>query len=76
MAILYRRKFDNHHIVFKQINLADLTPSERDLAMNEVEVFSKLHHPNIIRYLTLHLDACVCTRLYTHIFKLTIQILR
>ncbi|XP_049305420.1 serine/threonine-protein kinase Nek8 isoform X3 [Bactrocera dorsalis] len=49
VAILYRRKFDNHHIVFKQINLADLTPSERDLAMNEVEVFSKLHHPNIIR---------------------------
>ncbi|XP_036233280.2 serine/threonine-protein kinase Nek8 isoform X1 [Bactrocera oleae] len=51
VAILYRRKFDNHHIVFKQINLADLTPSERDLAMNEVEVFSKLHHPNIISYL-------------------------
>ncbi|XP_039948387.1 serine/threonine-protein kinase Nek8 isoform X3 [Bactrocera tryoni] len=51
VAILYRRKFDNHHIVFKQINLAELTPSERDLAMNEVEVFSKLHHPNIISYL-------------------------
>ncbi|XP_054725960.1 serine/threonine-protein kinase Nek8 [Anastrepha obliqua] len=51
VAILYRRKVDNHHIVFKQINLADLTPSERDLAMNEVEVFSKLHHPNIISYL-------------------------
>lgn len=49
VAILYRRKIDNHHIVFKQINLTDLTPSERDLAMNEVEVFSKLHHPNIIR---------------------------
>ncbi|CAD6991971.1 unnamed protein product [Ceratitis capitata] len=51
VAILYRRKIDNHHIVFKQINLTDLTPSERDLAMNEVEVFSKLHHPNIISYL-------------------------
>lgn len=50
IAVLYRRKTDNHHIVFKQINLSDLTPSERDLAMNEVEVFSKLHHPNIIRY--------------------------
>ncbi|XP_013107737.2 serine/threonine-protein kinase Nek8 [Stomoxys calcitrans] len=51
IAVLYRRKSDNHHIVFKQINLSDLTPSERDLAMNEVDVFSKLHHPNIISYL-------------------------
>ncbi|KAI8118222.1 hypothetical protein FF38_08544 [Lucilia cuprina] len=51
IAVLYRRKTDNHQIVFKQINLNDLTPSERDLAMNEVEVFSKLHHPNIISYL-------------------------
>lgn len=51
IAVLYRRKNDNHQVVFKQINLNDLTPSERDLAMNEVEVFSKLHHPNIIRYL-------------------------
>lgn len=58
IAVLYRRKADNHHIVFKQINLSDLTPSERDLAMNEVEVFSKLHHPNIIRYIL-----CVCENL-------------
>lgn len=51
IAILYRRKFDDHHIVFKQINLSELTPPGRDLAMNEVEVFSKLHHPNIVSYL-------------------------
>lgn len=51
IAILYRRKFDGHHIVFKQINLTELTPPGRDLAMNEVEVFSKLHHPNIVSYL-------------------------
>lgn len=50
IAVLYKRKSDNHQVVFKQINLNDLTPSERDLAMNEVEVFSKLHHPNIIRF--------------------------
>lgn len=49
IAVLYRHKSDNQYVVFKQINLNDLTPSERDLAMNEVEVFSKLHHPNIIR---------------------------
>ncbi|ALC46924.1 niki [Drosophila busckii] len=51
IAILYRRKYDDHHIVFKQINLSELTPPGRDLAMNEVEVFSKLHHPNIVSYL-------------------------
>lgn len=51
IAVLYRRKFDGHHIVFKQINLTELTPPGRDLAMNEVEVFSKLHHPNIVSYL-------------------------
>lgn len=51
IAILYRRKSDGHQIVFKQINLSDLTPPGRDLAMNEVDVFSKLHHPNIVSYL-------------------------
>lgn len=51
IAILYRRKVDGHHIVFKQINLSELSPPGRDLAMNEVEVFSKLHHPNIVSYL-------------------------
>uniref|UniRef100_A0A1A9X1P4 non-specific serine/threonine protein kinase n=1 Tax=Glossina brevipalpis TaxID=37001 RepID=A0A1A9X1P4_9MUSC len=49
-AVLYKRKTDQCHVVFKQINLNDLSATERDLAMNEVEVFSKLHHPNIISY--------------------------
>lgn len=51
IAVLYERLGDGQLIVMKQINLSDLTKSERDLAMNEVEVFSKLHHPNIIAYL-------------------------
>lgn len=51
IAILYRRKSDGHQIVFKQINLSELSPPGRDLAMNEVDVFSKLHHPNIVSYL-------------------------
>ncbi|XP_058456918.1 serine/threonine-protein kinase Nek8 [Malaya genurostris] len=50
LAILYERLLDRQLVVMKQINLSDLTKSERDLAMNEVEVFSKLHHPNIIAY--------------------------
>lgn len=48
VAVLYRRKRDHNLVVLKQINLANLTASEKELAMNEVDVFSKLHHPNII----------------------------
>ncbi|CAD7092523.1 unnamed protein product [Hermetia illucens] len=51
VAVLYRRKSDEKYVVLKQISLNELTSQERDLAMNEVEVFSKLHHPNIINYL-------------------------
>lgn len=49
VAVLYRRKSDEKYVVLKQISLNELTSQERDLAMNEVEVFSKLHHPNIIK---------------------------
>lgn len=34
----------------KLINMNDLTLAEKELAMNEVKVFSTLHHPNIITY--------------------------
>ncbi|XP_055529290.1 serine/threonine-protein kinase Nek8 [Wyeomyia smithii] len=51
IAVLYERLLDGLPVVMKQINLLDLTKPERDLAMNEVDVFSKLHHPNIIAYL-------------------------
>ncbi|XP_052859924.1 serine/threonine-protein kinase Nek8 [Anopheles cruzii] len=50
VAVLYERLSDGLHVVMKQIALGDLTESERNMAMNEVEVFSKLHHPNIIAY--------------------------
>lgn len=49
VAILYRRSESNILVVLKQINLSELSESERELAMNEVDVFSKLHHPNVIR---------------------------
>lgn len=48
VAILYIRKSNQSYVVLKQINLINLTKMEKDLAMNEVDVFSKLHHPNII----------------------------
>uniref|UniRef100_A0A182N9H3 non-specific serine/threonine protein kinase n=1 Tax=Anopheles dirus TaxID=7168 RepID=A0A182N9H3_9DIPT len=51
VAILYERHSDGQQVVMKQIALSNLAKPEREMAMNEVEVFSKLHHPNIISYL-------------------------
>ncbi|XP_050092381.1 serine/threonine-protein kinase Nek8 isoform X2 [Anopheles aquasalis] len=51
VAILYERQSDGQQVVMKQVALGELTASEREMAMNEVDVFSKLHHPNIIAYL-------------------------
>uniref|UniRef100_A0A182V9R1 non-specific serine/threonine protein kinase n=1 Tax=Anopheles merus TaxID=30066 RepID=A0A182V9R1_ANOME len=51
VAILYERQSDGQQVVMKQIALGNLANPEREMAMNEVEVFSKLHHPNIIAYL-------------------------
>uniref|UniRef100_A0A182Y841 non-specific serine/threonine protein kinase n=1 Tax=Anopheles stephensi TaxID=30069 RepID=A0A182Y841_ANOST len=50
-AILYERQSDGQQVVMKQIALSNLAKPEREMAMNEVDVFSKLHHPNIIAYL-------------------------
>ena len=52
IACLYKRLNDgiSKLVVLKQINLMELLKSEKELAMNEVDVFSKLHHPNIISY--------------------------
>uniref|UniRef100_A0A182IUM1 non-specific serine/threonine protein kinase n=1 Tax=Anopheles atroparvus TaxID=41427 RepID=A0A182IUM1_ANOAO len=50
VAILYERHSDGQQVVMKQIALNDLTKPEREMAMNEVAVFSQLHHPNIIAY--------------------------
>lgn len=49
-AVLYRRLSDSKMIVLKEINMGDLSAAERQMALNEVEVLSVLHHPNIIRY--------------------------
>lgn len=50
VAVLYERKSDGTRLVVKQINLSELSQLEREMAMNEVEVFSKLTHPHIISY--------------------------
>lgn len=50
VAVLYEKQQTAELVVLKQINLTDLSSLERELALNEVEIFSKLHHPNIIKY--------------------------
>lgn len=50
MAILYRRKDDDSLVILKEINMHDLTSSERQLALNEVALLSKMDHPHIISY--------------------------
>ncbi|CAG0889811.1 unnamed protein product [Darwinula stevensoni] len=50
-AVLYRRMDDDTQVVIKEINMHDLSASERHLALNEIQVLALLDHPNIIRYL-------------------------
>ena len=49
-AVLYRKKDDDSLVILKEINLLDLTKTERTLAMNEIQILSMLDHPNIISY--------------------------
>lgn len=50
VATLYRRKEDDSLVILKEINLHDLSASERQLTLNEVSILSKLDHPHIIGY--------------------------
>ena len=49
-AIVYRRRDDNSFVILKEINMMELTKQQRVLALNEVEVLSRLDHPNIISF--------------------------
>jgi serine/threonine protein kinase len=49
-AILYRRKDDDSLVILKEINMHDLTSNERQLALNEVALLSRMDHPHIISY--------------------------
>ncbi len=49
-AVLYRKKSDGLLVVLKEINMNDLSASERQLAINEVKVLKILNHQNIISY--------------------------
>ncbi|KAL0271844.1 UNVERIFIED_CONTAM: hypothetical protein PYX00_008810 [Menopon gallinae] len=50
VAVLYRKVCDDTLVVIKEINMIELTASERQLAFNEVQMLRILSHPNIISY--------------------------
>jgi serine/threonine protein kinase len=41
---------DNQMVVIKEVHIAELGATERQLALNEVQVLASLNHPNIIRF--------------------------
>ena len=47
-AVLYRRKDDGLMCIIKEINMLDLNANDRQMALNEVKVLSKMDHPNIV----------------------------
>ncbi|CAD6184407.1 unnamed protein product [Caenorhabditis auriculariae] len=49
-AVLYRRRDDSSLVIIKEINMYDLDSSQRQLALNEVSLLSRIEHPNIIAY--------------------------
>ncbi|GMS98741.1 hypothetical protein PENTCL1PPCAC_20916, partial [Pristionchus entomophagus] len=49
-AILYRRKDDDSLVIIKEINMHDLGANERQFALNEVSLLSRLDHPCIVSY--------------------------
>eukprot|EP00906_Rhabdomonas_costata_P007737 RCo011079 len=55
-AVLVRCRKDGRKYVAKEINMTLMKKEERDEAMHEIKVLSKLCHPNIIRYMT-HFEA-------------------
>lgn len=75
-AYLVRSKVTGVHYVIKRINLSRMTEKEKDEAMREVEVLSKMQHPYIVAYkesfeydknLYIVMDYCEGGDLYTKI---------
>lgn len=49
-AILCRRKKDEQLVILKEVNLSDLSATQRRDARKEAELLSILDHPNIVAY--------------------------
>ncbi|KAK7065524.1 hypothetical protein SK128_006706 [Halocaridina rubra] len=60
-AILYRRKEDDVMVIIKEINMLELSASERQMSLNEVNVLAMLDHPNIVSYMdSFERDTVLC----------------
>src|SRR5690554_3940162 len=55
-ALLVRHKETKEVLVVKEINMMDMGPREQREARNEVQVLSKLKHPNIVSYIDSFVD--------------------
>ena len=49
-AVLFRRKIDSLMVIIKEVNMLELTASDRQMALNEVSILATMDHPNIIAY--------------------------
>ncbi|XP_063884250.1 serine/threonine-protein kinase Nek8-like isoform X1 [Scylla paramamosain] len=60
-AVLYRRLKDEALVVIKEINMLDLSASERQMSLNEINVLALLDHPNIVSYMdSFERDTILC----------------
>ena len=50
IVYLCNRLSDNAQVIMKQIPVEDMTAEERQSALDEVAILSKLQHPNIIAH--------------------------
>ncbi|XP_066971420.1 serine/threonine-protein kinase Nek8-like isoform X1 [Macrobrachium rosenbergii] len=50
-AVLYRRKADDAMVIIKEINMLELSASERQMSLNEINVLAMMDHPNIVSYM-------------------------
>lgn len=50
-ALLVKRKEDGKQCVVKQVSISKMSPKEKEESRKEVQLLSKLKHPNIVTYL-------------------------
>lgn len=65
-AVLYRRHIDSQMVVIKEVHIAELGATERQLALNEVQVLASLNHPNIIRFALDETSGLIYSSLFTY----------
>ncbi|XP_053184711.1 interferon-induced very large GTPase 1-like [Scomber japonicus] len=60
-VILVKSKEDGHQYVIKEIDISEMSTEETEKAQHEVEVLSKMSHPNIVQYKeSFEERSCLC----------------